>query len=1215
MTPEQLFVELIKRPEADVLDFKQEMYDFNGSAKYAIVKDVIAMANTPRGVSAYIVLGVAWEADKPADLKGLPSQVDDSKILDQLNASRILPVPPAVRYHPVEHNGKKFGILEIPPEPKVGPFFSASDVADAGLYRDTLYTRIGSKNERAAGHQQKRIWQWFSDAPNLDATDSQQWARVLDATESLNESRAYLLVCDRLDASVHKAVAELGGLPWVGVIDCDPDSEVSGVLMACREPWGHHRSIIMSVKGQRHPIHPRVQVTWFFARGLAGRAGTEVEANRNKWLTAYGRELDQVLDQFATAVSPTPVTVLVLWQTAATAWMIEKILDSTTEAFGESANTVVVSRDARLEAAGTERGAVVIGMDVTTFSGGVSHVLARRRMPTEAFAIPTSTGAPCALDDRDRLWLEEECELVHLDAANQGPDGPEAFRRGASATWRDFDHHYDCDRSVTDDLTDRVRKDLESRLTSRINVFHPAGAGGTTVARRVAWAMHSRFPTVLLRSTSGTKTASRMAKLASVAKSPILCVIDSSLLRDSEIDELFRLVRSDQTAVVFLQVTRRFQKPKMQSAAGLPLRTFWLDLFLDPAEADRFRAAYSLAVPSRQSRFQSLSTSNDPRERTAFYFGLTAYGREFGGLNSYVAARLADLTDLQRKSLAFLSMAHHYGQQGLPEQSFAQMFAVPRDRSINLGKYLPKETMELLVSTDGTGFRTAHNLIAEEILQQLLRPSDETNPAAWRQQLSHWAISFAEFLRSDTQLPAEQLIDLASRVFVLRDNSEIIGTESSADRRFSRILEDIQSSAGQRSVLESLTKLFPDEPHFHAHYGRYLGLIGEVDESLAEVTRAIDLSPDDPILHHMCGMAYRYKMRALISEDREISEVVAMARQAQESFETSREKNSENEHAYVSEIQTICQAMDYAAKQAKLDRTEAIIKSSDSFVREGLQQAEDLMDQLRDLRGGDRPSNFEMDCRARLDLFYGDESKALQGWQSVLDRPGSVKPPIRKQIVFTLLHRVEEDWSKMHRKDIERCKELLRANVEESSVDSTSMRLWLRAVRFGDNQPSLSALIERASYWRSNEGSLDATYYLYVLHTLAALEGSIVSLDDSRRALEDCRKLARGRRNRNWSFEWLGKGKGISALVHHSALGEWSEEFYSQTQMLLRLQGRVSSLTAAQQGEIELPHRLTAFFVPAKADLQPGRDENALVECFLGFSYDGLRAWQVSRRK
>lgn len=40
---------------------------------------------------------------------------------------------------------------------------------------------------------------------------------------------------------------------------------------------------------------------------------------------------------------------------------------------------------------------------------------------------------------------------------------------------------------------------------------------------------------------------------------------------------------------------------------------------------------------------------------------------------------------------------------------------------------------------------------------------------------------------------------------------------------------------------------------------------------------------------------------------------------------------------------------------------------------------------------------------------------------------------------------------------------------------------------------------------------------------------------------------------------------------------------------------------------------LPAFFVPAKADVSKGGDENARVTFYLGFSYDGLRAWSVEK--
>lgn len=683
--------------------------------------------------------------------------------------------------------------------------------------------------------------------------------------------------------------------------------------------------------------------------------------------------------------------------------------------------------------------------------------------------------------------------------------------------------------------------------------------------------------------------------------------------RDSEIDALYTLLRGQQTSVVVLQAVRRFQRqPLSRGAAGVPQRAFWLPLELDAAETERFRVAYSQAVPSRSRDFEAIARSSADRGRTAFYFGLTAYGRNFCGLTSYVESRVSSLNEVQRKIVGFLALAHHYGQQAIPVQCFATILGLPRDRTVDLSQHLTPEALELLIKADERSWRTAHNLIAEELLRQLLSPAQVSEGERWKQELSAWAVAFAEMLHGDWQTPGEQLLDIAARVFVVRETSELLGTESSVQPRFAQLIEDIPSVHGRMQVLERLADLFPEEAHFHAHLGRFYGLNGRYADATQAVERALELSPDDPVLHHMRGMTLRYQLRERMDAGAPLVEVVAMARKAQEAFARSRELNPENEHGYVSEVQMLVRVVEYVAKQARTDAAVFLYSpAADPWLCEAVDAAEDLMYQLRERRGGDRPSDYELDCRAKLDALYGDYGKALQGWESLLDRREIVKPPVRRQIVWTLLHRSKGSWGKMRTKDADRCRDLLQKNLAEQPSDAASIRLWLRALRHSSDPPSLNALIERVSYWKSNSGSLEAAFYLFVLHSLAALEGSPISRDDAMRALEDCRGLARFRQKRTWSYEWVGSGQGIRRLVHQSDLGEWVGGFFRDTSLLARINGRVTELKAPQQGKIELEGGLPAFFVPTVAGLQPGRDENRQVDCYVGFSYDGLRAWEV----
>ena len=62
--------------------------------------------------------------------------------------------------------------------------------------------------------------------------------------------------------------------------------------------------------------------------------------------------------------------------------------------------------------------------------------------------------------------------------------------------------------------------------------------------------------------------------------------------------------------------------------------------------------------------------------------------------------------------------------------------------------------------------------------------------------------------------------------------------------------------------------------------------------------------------------------------------------------------------------------------------------------------------------------------------------------------------------------------------------------------------------------------------------------------------------------------------------------------------------------------GVVSRIRSPASGDIELANGLTAFFVPSTIMVDGGYvrglHEGRQVEFYLGFSYEGLRAWSVS---
>ena len=194
-----------------------------------------------------------------------------------------------------------------------------------------------------------------------------------------------------------------------------------------------------------------------------------------------------------------------------------------------------------------------------------------------------------------------------------------------------------------------------------------------------------------------------------------------------------------------------------------------------------------------------------------------------------------------------------------------------------------------------------------------------------------------------------------------------------------------------------------------------------------------------------------------------------------------------------------------------------------------------------------------------------------------------------------------------------RAKSLIEDNLDEEPNNDRDMRIWVQIARRVPHPPSIESVIEKVSYWKTNSDSIDATYYLYVFNAILALEGSILASELVSQYLEECRSRARLRRNRTKSFEWVGPGDGLSKVVHHSRLGEWDRksDFWMDVRPLSRVIGRISRIRGSEAGHIEVAGGISAFFVPAKGGYALGRSENQAVEFYLGFSYEGLRAWDV----
>ncbi|MEJ7823495.1 MAG: hypothetical protein WKF85_14315 [Chitinophagaceae bacterium] len=75
----------------------------------------------------------------------------------------------------------------------------------------------------------------------------------------------------------------------------------------------------------------------------------------------------------------------------------------------------------------------------------------------------------------------------------------DSFYKGGLITWKDIYEGKVITRNSFDNLHRRLQEELEKNKLHEVELVHEAGAGGTTVARSIAYRLHNDYPTIILR--------------------------------------------------------------------------------------------------------------------------------------------------------------------------------------------------------------------------------------------------------------------------------------------------------------------------------------------------------------------------------------------------------------------------------------------------------------------------------------------------------------------------------------------------------------------------------------------------------------------------------------------------------------------------------------------------------------------------------------------
>ncbi|MEN6623591.1 MAG: ATP-binding protein [Smithella sp.] len=1224
-----LFEKLIDNHEGWTIDYKSQQYDLSNDGKKAcFIKDIISMANTVRECTSYIIIGVQADVDGKKDLIGVSEHHDDGAIFQTIIKDKVFPVPKFV-YYPFEYKGLSFGVFEIPVVKGIGPCQPVKDYGGV-LKRHEIYYRQGSSNEPASYPEVLRIFKWLH-GEGLDETvdyDAEVtipgWAQFYRACSNFDNTQKYILIVGPDIKVSQEQLKAFGAVDWSLVFDFNPSSELDGILSAVTPSLSLRRSIHLITCENNQSLVPDRATYWYAANGLIDNSSMVTESWR-EWNRKYNERIRETLLEFYRQAGEMPVTVIVLWDSNDYVAMICNLIDSI---YGDAASFVIAIPETNiLQQLASNIDASLIQISLPQILDGLR---ATKKATTNIYdeiwlpclAVGTSTPLPI----KQLRWIEEDLEVLHLNVGyiDKNISGIKDFYRGRVITWSELGLDYDVRRDLVKEFKKKVEYSLQNRLTKKINLFHYAGAGGTTLGRRLCWDLHETYPSVTLKKYRQRETIERLREIFRLTQQSILILVECAEINLDEVDKLITELKSRQVPATLLLVQRCF-------TANVPAGEFFLDSILRPNEKARFLDAYSREVPEKRHELKQFIDLGQEKLKTPFYFGLITFEKDFVNIQGFVFQRLSRATEIQRQILTYISLCYYYSQQPVNSQLFSRKLHCPDNRKVLLERVLSTPLLELVTCEYEYNWRPTHQLIAEEIVKQVLS-GNSTDEHVWKQMLATWANGLIEIISVNSKITTKESIDLLKRLFVIRDNQDLLGKDiiseetGTAVSKFSRFIEDIPSLAGRQQVLINLTEKFPEEAHFWAHLSRFYSIQEkDPDKALIAINKAIEIADEeDHSLYHMRGMCYRAKLYMLMEEikfngstvDEKIQMIKPIVSITGEQFEKVREIDKKSEYGYISHIQMLLEVLDFGfIISGKQTRTELLIGNNGCaiWLREVMDLAQDLLERARRVREGEPPSSYIRRLRVALEKLNDNHSKMVEGLTNLLGCQDIYQPTIRRQLVRAYLLKNGNSWDNFNQKELDRILDYLQANIIQEPTVEQNLRLWFQAARKSTRQ-KIDGTIEKLSVWRAMSSSLDAIYYLYILYTIKVLEGSKLSLVYEQDLLNECSRSARHLRNRTFCFEWWGDGIGLQRIVHHSQLGERDTEtdFYKNISLLCRVEGRISKIEGPEAGEITLKSGLKAFFVPARGNFIKGRDENQLADFFLGFSYDGLRAWNVS---
>ena len=1098
------------------------------------------------------------------------------------------------------------------------------------------------------------------DSETISALQMSDMDYFVDQVDNFDKGNRYILVAPFSTQGISETLLRnLMGIRWSVVIDFNCHTKESG---------GIYHSMLPNIDENCTPFTilnrdglsnmskgTKGNINWIYANGLSTLQGT-VTADISAWI---GKRMHHFLREALTEFckkSLSRIHIISLLDDPEYLTELIRQFDGIDFAERDLVSFSVISDNAKVREDASQLSRY--GFDIQSYNFTLQRFLSQIgdfMQPEERHAILI----PARNQQNESVMLDvtnlyskfsaNGISVIHHDIAAEGDAVIKtipAFYQGETITWKELEADIDVQRSRYDELRRKILDRLKGRQSQKFQLYHLAGAGGTTVSRRLAYDLRDEAPTIIINEYVKGATISLIELLSMKVNRAMLAIVESSKV--GNIDDLIAECNAKKRLVVFVYVERTLKRPQIVSQ---PFLDFISDKMHDAEEKSKFSYKVQLYNPSRSNEEWIKKTSYANCEVLDFSMSIAEKNYNRAALSSYIQHYLRQISEPVAEFLAYVSLIYYYAQRSVSDLVFRKVLVANNGKS-GLMEYLrfnqqERPFLEKLITDDSDGlsddreWRPRYSIFAELMLEQLLGGSF---PERWKDALPEWSRKLIKAVKNNYEYLTDEVQKMLVAVFLEREKEDLLGQEEAwgargAQEKFSQLLDDMAFSPDdQKSILKLLAESFPTVSHFWGHLARYCYENADTPDQFVEAAGYIEKALDrkgqnDYNLLHIAGMCRRrqieYYHRTHQTIERE--DLKTLTATARDYFHQSREANPKNVHAYTSEIQLLTIVIEYGKSLSSYEKFYSfLVARENAWFFELYEDLNDLIDELSSLVEQMSTLGFTNRVIRTKTMLARSESKS---WEYVGDFKQSLStlqehirnadrltlPRLRTMYVRTLLlskvngkyDELLDAWTQLSDSERGLVSEYLNKNVQQNSGDVMSMKLWIQLVRYSGLEISIDEVKSRLNMMYKNSedfpmARLEAAYNLYMLNLFELIRDNDTlnsrKKDDIQRWIDICKDLSP---NDKYPYEWLYHLDDISGIVSAKSKPDFK--------MLERVTGTITEIKSNAQGTIRLDCGFDVFFTPSVGNFIQGRDETTRVEMAIGFRHEGPTAYEVMR--